>query len=170
MFDGKKNFSDIQHPSSNMKLSEIGEFGLIERIRRGMKSVSPNVLLGIGDDAAVLKISERRLLVATTDMMVEGVHFLRDFVSPYALGFKAMASSLSDIAAVGGVPRYALISLALPKGTPFTFVQELYRGLQEEASAFAVEIVGGDTSASSRIVLALTILGEVEAGWYVRRS
>lgn len=143
--------------------------GLIEWIRRGVKSVSPNVLLGLGDDAAVLRVSEGMLLVATTDMMVEGVHFLKDFVLPYALGRKAMASSLSDIAAMGGVPGHALISLALPKETPFTFVQELYRGLQEEASAFAVEIIGGDTSSSSRIVLALTILGEVEAGRYVPR-
>ena len=153
-----------------MKLSEIGEFGLIERIRWEVKSVSPNVLLGLGDDAAVLRVSEGMLLLATTDMMVEGVHFLKDLVSPYALGRKAMASSLSDIAAMGGVPEYALISLALPKETPYTFVEELYRGLQEEASAFAVEIVGGDTSSSSRIILALTILGEVEAGWYVPRA
>lgn len=153
-----------------MLVSDVGEFGLIERIRKGTITSSA-VLLGIGDDAAVLKLREGMLLVATTDLLVEGVHFLRDFTTPYALGRKAMAANLSDIAAMGGIPRYTLIALALPKGASLEFVEELYRGLREEAATFGVEIVGGDTSSSpAGVVLAISVSGEVEREGSISRT
>jgi len=154
-----------------MKLSAIGEFGLINRIRKGGLTMAPGVLVGIGDDAAILEPSRGSLLVATTDLLVEGIHFRFEFASPYAIGRKAMAVNVSDIAAMGGIPRYALIALAIPQEIPVEFVEECYRGLREEGSKERVEIVGGDTSSSSSgLVLSVTLLGEVERDRYLTRK
>lgn len=154
-----------------MELSAIGEFGLIERIRKGLGPPLSQTLIGIGDDAAIFVSSEGRLLIATTDLLIEGVHFIAEFTPPYALGCKAIAVNVSDIAAMGGIPKHALVSLALPPGISVQFVEELYRGLKKEAAAFEVDIIGGDTSSSSSgVVLAVAVLGEVEPGSYLTRS
>lgn len=154
-----------------MKLSAIGEFGLIDRIRKGGLAMAPGVLVGIGDDAAILEPSPGSLLVATTDLLIEGVHFRTELASPYAIGRKAMAVNVSDIAAMGGVPRHALIALALPQEIPVEFVEDFYRGLREEGARDRVEIVGGDTSSSpSGLALFLALLGEVERDRYLTRS
>ncbi len=153
-----------------MNLEDLGERALIERIRRQIGEHGEGVVIGIGDDAAALSPSPGRLLLATTDMLVEGVDFKRSYASPRQIGWKALAVNLSDIAAMGGLPRYALVSLGLPETTPVEEVDELYEGLTAIAKAHRVHIVGGDTGVAPVLTLSITLIGEVEPGRLVRRS
>ncbi len=153
-----------------MRIREIGEFGLIDRIARSLPPPGEGVIVGIGDDVAVLQSSDRHIL-ATCDIQVEGVHFLREKISPYQLGRKAVAINVSDIAAMGGLPRYLLVSLVLPKETEVEFVDGLYAGMQEECSRWGAEIVGGNMAHSpDGIIVDLFLLGEVEPERLLRRS
>jgi thiamine-monophosphate kinase len=101
-----------------MELSEIGEFGFIRRVSRGCLIRSEGVERAIGDDAAAFVVPSEDLTLVTTDLLVERVHFLRDATTPFNLGHKAMAVNLSDIAAMGGTPREAFVSTAIPAGCP----------------------------------------------------
>lgn len=153
-----------------MALRELGELALIERVRRGLAPPSAGILVGIGDDAAALAWPPGQILLLTTDTLVEDVHFRRATATLREVGAKAMAVNLSDIAAMGGEPRFALLALALPPGTTVGDVDELYAGLLEMASRYHVELIGGDTCAApDRIVLTLTLVGQVD-GPPVRRS
>ncbi|TAN40320.1 MAG: thiamine-phosphate kinase [Nitrospirae bacterium] len=152
-----------------MRISAIGEFVLIERI----KSMLPrphDALLGIGDDCAVLRPAAGKDLLLTTDLLVDGVDFTPQTITPFHLGRKAMGVNLSDVAAMGGLPRAALITLAISPDAEIEFVDELYRGLREEGARFGVEIIGGDLSASSTLMISVTLVGEVEPGRAVTRS
>lgn len=140
-------------------LREIGEFGLIDRIRKWTSSSDPFLVKGIGDDVAVVKLGEKVLLL-TTDILIEDIHFRRSWTNPFDLGRKALAVSLSDIASMGGTPKYFLISIGLPKNLPLSFISSLYRGLRKEAEQFQTELIGGDTSLSQRIVINICLLGE----------
>jgi thiamine-monophosphate kinase len=153
-------------------LAALGEFGLIGLIRRRVRQRSPGTILGIGDDAAVLAPAGAGGLLATTDMLLEGVHFQRRWGCPRELGRKALAVNLSDIAAMGGRPRHALLGLAIPPDGPtLQELEDLLAGLEEEAGTYGVTLVGGDTCASqSGLVLALTVLGTLPAGCPVLRS
>ncbi len=153
-----------------MKVSELGEFALIERIRQHVTEQKDGVIRGIGDDTAVLRHSAERYLLATCDVQVEGRHFLRSKATAYQIGRKAMAVNLSDIAAMGGTPTYALASLGLPNDTDLSFVDELYRGLNDEAKRFGVSIVGGNLSGAQEIFVDLTLLGEIEPRHLMLRS
>lgn len=150
-----------------MRISELGERGLIERIRRRVEALAPpgaGVLTGIGDDAAVLAPPTAPLL-ATCDLLVEGVHFLLPETGAHDLGHKALAAGLSDVAAMGGRPRYALVSLALPGRVDVGFVDGLYQGLGDLARASGVAVVGGDTTGSpGPLVVDVFVLGEVLPG------
>jgi thiamine-monophosphate kinase len=126
-----------------MDLREIGEFGIINRIRKWTTSSDPALLEGIGDDVAVIKMGAKVLLI-TTDILIEGVHFDRSWIDPYPLGRKALAVNLSDIASMGGVPKYFLISIGLPKNLHLSFISSFYRGLKTEANQFRVELIGGE--------------------------
>jgi thiamine-monophosphate kinase len=152
-----------------MKLSVIGEFGLVERIRHLLPRAS-DALLGIGDDCAALRPSAGKDLLLTTDLLVEQVDFTKHTTTPFRLGRKAMGVNLSDIAAMGGLPCAALVVLALPPETDSAFVDELYRGLQAEGAPFGVEVIGGDLSASPTLMIGVTLVGEVEPGRAVTRS
>ncbi len=152
-----------------MRISTIGEHGLIERIRSLLPRPS-TALLGIGDDCAVLRPTAGRDLLLTTDLLVEGVDFTQQTMTPFRLGRKAMGVNLSDIAAMGGFPRAALVTLALPPEVEIEFVDELYRGLQEEGTRYGVEVIGGDLSASSSLMISVTMIGEVEPGRAITRS
>lgn len=153
-----------------MKVRDIGEFGLIDRIARSLPPPGAGVIVGIGDDVAVLRGSGRYIL-ATCDIQVEGVHFLREKIRPYQLGRKAVAINVSDIAAMGGVPRYLLVSLVLPKDTEVEFVDGLYEGMREECSRWGAEIVGGNMAHSpGGVVVDLFLLGEAEPEHLLRRS
>ena len=152
-----------------MDLREIGEFGLIRRIRGWMASSDPSLVQGIGDDVAVIRMGSKALL-ATTDMLVEDIHFQRSWIDPYHLGKKALMVNLSDIAAMGGTPKYFLISLGLPRSLPLSFVSRMYRGMRDGAKQYRVDLVGGDTTLSRKIVLNICLLGEGNPGRILFRS
>ena len=151
-----------------MKLSQIGEAGLIRRIARTIRT-GPAVLRGIGDDCAVLKGPGRMLRLFACDMLVEGVHFTRRMPAE-GIGWKALAVNVSDVAAMGGLPKQAVISLGLPASAPVSFVDGLYRGLRRCAAEYGVDLVGGDTVRAPRAVVDVAILGEVEKSRVVYRS
>lgn len=128
-------------------------------------------MVGIGDDVAVLRTDPRMLLLATCDVQLEGPHFLRHRITPHQLGRRAVAINLSDIAAMGGIPRYVLVSLGLPDDIEVEYVDALYEGLREEAARFGAEIVGGNMARSpSGVVVDITLLGEVEPDLILLRS
>ena len=151
------------------KLKDIGEFGLIERIRKKIR-VDASVFKGIGDDAAILKPKAGEEILLTTDILIEGHDFRLKEATPYEIGRKALAINLSDIAAMGGVPKHAVIAIGMPAHLPIRFVQELYRGIGDLARQFKVNIVGGDTSASEKIVLSVAVMGYGKAKSAVLRS
>jgi len=140
---------------------QLGELGVIRRLRAAGGPPGLGVRTGIGDDTAVLEVSRDALLLATTDLVVEDVHFRRASASFHDVGWKALAVNLSDIAAMGGRPRWALVALALPASADVEDVDSLYAGMREAAAPHAVDIVGGDTSASpGGWMISVTLLGE----------
>ena len=142
-----------------MDLRGIGEFGLIHRIRKWINSSDPALIQGIGDDVAVIEMGTKVLLV-TTDILIEGIHFDLSWMDPYPLGRKSLAVNLSDIASMGGIPKYFLVSIGLPKNLPVSFISSFYRGLKQEAKRFRVELIGGDTSLSQKMIINICLLGE----------
>ena len=143
---------------------------LIEIIRRAPAG-GPGVRVGIGDDCAVLEPDAGRLLLATTDLMIEDVHFRRRWATPGDLGWKSLAVNLSDIAAMGGRPRWALIGLACPAGVGLEDAEEFYSGLLALASEHGVAVVGGDTAASpAGWLVNVTLLGEAVAAPLLRST
>ncbi len=149
-----------------MKIAQLGEFNLIDRLASiaaaGQDSGAMawrNLVTGIGDDAAVWRSQPGRVL-ATTDCLVQGVHFSLETTSWRDLGWKSLAVSLSDIAAMGGSPRYALVTLALPPDSLTEDIEQLYQGMVELAGRYGVAIVGGDTSAAPLLFINLTVIGQ----------
>jgi thiamine-monophosphate kinase len=140
-----------------MKLSQLGEFGLIERIHRTVPA-GRGVRIGIGDDAAWVDITSSSSLV-TADLLLEGIHFDLKWTSLFDLGYKSLAVNLSDIAAMGGIPAYAIVSLGIPRKFRAEQVDEFYRGLNTLARKSAVSIVGGDTSVASSLLISVCLLG-----------
>jgi thiamine-monophosphate kinase len=129
------------------------------------------VAVGIGDDAAVLEAGGEKDLLSCCDLLVEGVHFERDWCDFRLLGRKSLAVNLSDIASMGGVPRFALASIALPPGCPIDSVESLVLGMLDLAEAEGVALVGGDTSASpGPLFVDVAVIGECERGRAIRRS
>lgn len=146
-----------------MRINEIGEFALIDRIARLLPSVPASVVVGIGDDVAVLRATEGKYLLATCDVQVENVHFLPEKITPYQLGSKIAAINLSDIAAMGGTPEWALVSLVLPEHRQVSFVDGLYRGMQEQMTSAGAVIVGGNLSrAHADVVIDFFLMGHVD--------
>ncbi|MDA1096025.1 MAG: thiamine-phosphate kinase [Chloroflexi bacterium] len=145
-----------------MNVSGIGEQRLITRLAEVLAEYGPphlrGVWVGIGDDAAVVQTGSDVLLLKT-DQQVEGVHFKRSWASASDIGWKALAVNLSDVAAMGGTPSAALVSLALPTDTKIAWVEELYRGLAQAASLYGVSFVGGDTSAAPIVVVTVSLVG-----------
>ena len=148
-----------------MSLSERGEFGFIERMRSWLPDGGAAV--GTGDDAAVVDASGR--IVASTDALVEGVHFRSDWSSPSDIGFKAVSVNVSDIAAMGACPKWVLLALCAPPETNEEVLRGLYEGIEEACAAYETELVGGDTVRARQMTLAVTAIGEIE-GEPVRRS
>ncbi len=144
-----------------LDLRKIGELGLLRRVRKWTKVSDPSLIQGIGDDVAVFETG-RKVFLATTDILIEDIHFERTWVDPYLLGKKALGVNLSDIAAMGGTPKYFLLSLGLPKGLDLSFVSRFYRGLRDMAKPFRVDLIGGDTALSQKIIINICLLGEGE--------
>ena len=150
-------------------LADIGEFGLIDRIRA--RFPAPEGVTGIGDDCAVLPQKDGMETLVSTDMLVEGTHFLRDDIPPYRLGWKSAAVNLSDIAAMGGSPVGTFLSVAFPADLEAGWVEEFLRGYGDLCGRFDTPLLGGDTTASpDRICINVAVLGECPAGGARRRS
>ncbi|HXV84355.1 MAG TPA: thiamine-phosphate kinase [Candidatus Binatia bacterium] len=140
-----------------MKLSRLGEFGLIERVRR-KTPLERGVNLGIGDDAAWVQTRSGSCLL-TADLLIEGVHFDLKWTSLYALGYKTLAVNMSDIAAMGGIPAYLLLSLGIPAIFDSKDVEEFYRGIHFLALKSGVALVGGDTSVAKSLFISASLVG-----------
>jgi thiamine-monophosphate kinase len=149
-------------------LAGIGEFGLIARLTEGRRH-SAATLIGPGDDAAVLAASDGRV-VASTDVLVAGVHFRLDWSSPQQIGRKAAAANLADIAAMGAVPTGLLVGLACPADSPIEMLGGLTDGVWEEARSVGAGVVGGDVVSSPTLVLSVTALGSLEGREAVTRA
>ena len=157
-----------------MKVNDIGgEFELIKRLTDN-KIKDSAVVKGIGDDCAVLKYAKgdtkNKYLLVTTDMLVENDHFRTDWQSAFQIGMKLMEANVSDIVAMGGIPKYAFVSMSIKKSTTVEFMDELYRGLYASAKKHNVLIIGGDTTHGTECVFNLTLLGEVDKSLLRLRS
>jgi len=147
-----------------MKLSEIGEFGLIARFSPAFLKNAQAGEIGIGDDCAVLPWTRSERLLVTTDMLVEDSHFLGGAISARDLGEKSLAVNLSDIAAMGGTPLWAFLSLGIPSGIEVEWLDEFFAGLARLARVSGVRLMGGDTTKSpDRLVINIAVLGTVRA-------
>ncbi|MBV9691459.1 MAG: thiamine-phosphate kinase [Ktedonobacteraceae bacterium] len=153
-------------------MANIGEFNLIAHLTKNL-SAHDDVLLGVGDDCAILDVQSDLLLLATCDSQVEGVHFTLHTSSPEQIGRKALAVNISDIAAMGGIPRYALVSLILPSTLSFGVLERIYVGMRQEAEQYSIAIVGGNIAGSGKaeqLVIDITLLGMVERGHALTRQ
>lgn len=149
---------------------DVGEFGLIRRLARKLGPVRADVVVGIGDDVAVVSARPDRYLLATCDVQVEGVHFVPGRVDPHRLGRKAAAVNLSDIAAAGGRPTHALVSLLVPPEMDVSFLEALYEGIAAEMGRFGGDVIGGNMARLERLVVDVTLLGEADGAHLVRRA
>ncbi len=155
-----------------MKISQLGEFGLIERIREKNKKAvhHSGTVIGICDDCAVVKCGNENLLF-TTDTLVENVHFSKKYFSFFDIGYKSLAVNLSDIAAMGGVPLYSLVTAGFSAEAKIEDADEIYRGINKLASEFNVEIIGGDTVKSpTALIISITLIGKTIYGTGIKRS
>jgi len=145
-----------------MKLREIGEFGFIDRIAPLGSIRTEGVVKGIGDDCAVISVGGPNYLLVTTDLLMERIHFLKKWASSELIGARALAANLSDIAACGGTPLDAFISIAIPDEVEVEWLDGLYRGMAEMARAYSVNLLGGDTTGSkSDLVINIALTGTV---------
>ncbi len=149
-------------PGKKLTINDLGEFGFIARFSRCFTRNLPGGVLGIGDDCAVLPWKGDLKLLVTTDLLVDGVHFLSEKILPQDLGYKALAVNLSDIAAMGGRPRWAFLSIAIPPGTPISWLDGFFRGWRQLEKKTGVRLLGGDTTRSKAgFVVNVAVLGEV---------
>lgn len=157
-----------------MRLRDVGEFGLIERIERALQRAGSasghSVVLGIGDDAAVLRLRAGEDVVVSTDALVEGVHFRWEHESAPSIGRRAMAAALSDLAAMGARPLGVVIAMAAPPSLELARIDGLVRGLAMAAHRWEAPLVGGNVARSPGCSLALTALGAVRRGRALRRD
>lgn len=163
--------------ATHTSISEIGEIALIERIRAIVNapvddaSLKDNLLLGISDDTAVFKPTPGKVSLLTADSFIEGVHFDLTYTSMQHLGYKAMAANLSDIAAMCGTPRYAVVTLSLPAKISVEMVEEFYKGALFACKKYSCMIVGGDTTASiGNMAVTVALTGEAEESKVLYRS
>ena len=147
------------HEAGTMNVGDIGEFGLIERLRNTLPPPDGSLIIGVGDDAAVWRVGDR-FTIATTDTMVAGVHFLPDVCAWEDVGWKALAVNVSDIAAMGGAARFALVTLALPADTPVARIDAIYEGMNACAEDYGVTIAGGDIVSAPVLSITIALSGE----------
>ncbi len=152
----------------HVTIADLGEFGLIAALAAGLPR-GERTVVGIGDDAAVLATPDGRV-VATTDLLLEGLHFRRDWSGPADIGGKAAAQNLADVAAMGAVPVALLVGFAAPGDLALAWARELVAGIADECSRVGATVVGGDTSRALSVVLAVTALGDLEGRAPVTRA
>lgn len=154
-----------------MNLSDLGELKLIERLASHNEDILTPRFVAIGDDAAVVPKDEFTDSVYTTDLLIEDIHFIKDKISAYDLGFKSLAVNLSDIAAMGAQPRYCFLSLALPNDLSVDWVDDFSAGFFELAKKHSATLLGGDTTRSQQgICINVLVVGEIERGQSRLRS
>lgn len=154
-----------------MELKNAGEFRLIQLIRKKIYTRDKRVILNIGDDAAILKSSGSKLLVFTTDTLMEKVHFDLKYCSFKDVGWKSMSANLSDVAAMGGAPLAGLVSLGIPQRIKVEEIMELYSGMKILCSRFKCPIIGGDVFFSKNaLIITIALLGEVEKNQFKTRA
>jgi thiamine-monophosphate kinase len=148
--------------SIGQSIGDIGEFGLIARITKGLAAAPGDAtLLGPGDDAAVVAASDGRVVVST-DVLIEGVHFRRDWSSAEDVGHKAAAKNFADIAAMGAVPTALVVGFGAPPELALDWVDGMVTGLREEVGALGAAVVGGDVVRADKIIIAATALGDLQ--------
>ncbi len=151
-----------------MNVGELGEFGLIDLVTQSFVP-APHVLVGPGDDAALIQAADGRVVIST-DVLIEGRHFRRDWSSAHDVGRKAAAANLSDIAAMGAVPTALVVALGVPGDLDSAWVAELASGLRDECQVLGAQIVGGDITRSDMVVISVTAMGDLQGRSPVLRS
>jgi thiamine-monophosphate kinase len=161
MFENKVNRTELEN---------LGEFGLIERIKQGVQIYNSESIKGIGDDAAVIDSLGKRTLI-TTDMLVEGVHFDLSFHPLKHLGYKSVVVNLSDIYAMNGIPKQIIVAFAISSRFSLEAVEELYEGINLACEKYKIDLIGGDTTSStSGLTITVTAIGYAETDEIVYRS
>ena len=151
----------LNEPNTRTELSQLGEFGLIHHLTKDIRLVNPETIKGVGDDAAVIRMGEK-LLLLSTDLLVEGVHFDLAYFPLKHLGYKAAVVNFSDIAAMNGTPRQITVGMAVSNRFPVEALDEIYSGLLTACKKYGVDLVGGDTTSSNKgLFLSISVTGEV---------
>jgi len=166
----KKESGKVHGPSRRTELSELGEFGLIDRLTTDIRSYHPETLKGVGDDAAVIDAGNK-LILLSTDLLIEGIHFDLTYMPFRHLGYKAAVVNISDIAAMNGIPGQMTVSIAVSNRFPAEVLDEMYAGILLACEKYRVDLVGGDTSSSPRgLMISVSILGETTREEIVYRN
>ena len=153
-----------------MEISQLGEFGLIDRLTQGLPTVNPSTIRGVGDDCAVIRNHDTDMLV-TTDLLLEGVHFDLTYVPLKHLGYKSAIVNFSDVYAMNGTPKQITVSLGISKRFTVEHIEELYSGIRLACEIYGVDLVGGDTTSSRQgLVISITCIGEADPDKIVTRS
>jgi thiamine-monophosphate kinase len=152
-------------------LSEIGEFGLIKRFSKQFLENLPGGFTGIGDDCAIIPLYGNEVLLITTDMLIEDSHFLKNKIPAFDLGLKSLMVNLSDIAAMGGTPESAFLSIGLPAGSDIDWIDNFFKGIKAVCDEYGVYLMGGDTTRSpDRVVINIVVAGKAIQSEVRRRS
>ena len=153
-----------------MEISQLGEFGLIDRLTQGLPTVNPSTIRGVGDDCAVIRNHDTDMLV-TTDLLLEGVHFDLTYVPLKHLGYKSAIVNFSDVYAMNGTPKQITVSLGISKRFTVEHIEELYSGIRLACEIYGVDLVGGDSTSSRQgLVISITCIGEADPDKIVTRS
>ncbi|MDE6526472.1 MAG: thiamine-phosphate kinase [Muribaculaceae bacterium] len=156
---------------NHTEISQLGEFGLIDRLTEAVSPVNETTALGVGDDCAILHYDKDKDVLVTTDLLLENVHFDLTYVPLKHLGYKSAIVNFSDVCAMNGTPRQITVSLGISKRFTVEHIEELYSGIRLACEIYGVDIVGGDTSASHQgLVISITCIGDAPRGKAVRRS
>ncbi|AWB09850.1 MAG TPA: thiamine-phosphate kinase [Thermodesulfobium narugense] len=150
-----------------LKIKDIGEFGFIDSIKP--EETVEDLKVGIGDDAAIISPYGEFDIVVTTDMLVEGTHFLAD-TDPFAIGYRSMCANLSDIAAMGAIPKFYFVSLGINPERDFNYARDIYKGFNSLAEQFNTHLAGGDTVKSDKTIISITLIGYVEKSITIERK
>ena len=154
-----------------MQLKEIGEFGFIERFKPHFKDLLNGDMMGIGDDCAIISANDKEDWIITTDLLMEDVHFLRESISPFQLGYKSLAVNLSDIAAMGGTPIASFLSIAIPKDLEVEYLDEFMEGYHDLSKKYNTALLGGDTTKSLKhLAINVVVIGKCSKGKARKRS
>lgn len=171
MSAGSLSFITFYMTDQRTELSELGEFGLIEKLTKKFTTHVATTIKGVGDDAAVISVSDDEVMLVSTDSLIEGVHFNLMYTPLKHLGYKAVVVNLSDIYAMNGIPEQITVSLAVSNRFPLEALEELYAGIKTACDFYKIDLIGGDTTSSlSGLMLSLTVLGRAKKNEVVYRS